>query len=307
MHLRHLGLAAFVLLLAGTAGAAERRVGETFRDCPTCPEMVVISHGVFRMGSNLGDPDRPETPIRTITIANNFAMGRTEVTVGEFRRFMKATGHKISEGPCTAWVFNDQSPTPRTWDNPGLKRKIADDEPVVCVGWIDAKVYVKWLSDTTKQLYRLPSEAEWEYAARAGTTSTYVWGEDGQAACKDANVYDQSAATKWKTPEWGPAACDDKYPDLAPVGRFRANAFGLYDMIGNVWEWMEDCYSLNYPSEPVDGSAYLGGACELRSNRGGGWVTRADRQRPAWRGRDKELMKTSFFGFRVARDLRDGR
>jgi formylglycine-generating enzyme required for sulfatase activity len=298
-------LSFFALLVsASSLRAAEPKSGTVIQDCPNCPEVVVIPKGSFQMGSNMGEADRPETPIRTITFAKPFAMGRTEVTVGQFRAFMTASGHKISEGTCGMWVFSDQSPTPRTWQDPGLKRKIADDEPVVCVGWLDAKAYVDWLAKTTGKPYRLPSEAEWEYSARAGTKTTYVWGEDGQAACKDANVYDQQAGKKWPTKEWGAAACDDGYADLSPVAKFKPNAYGLYDMIGNVWEWMGDCYALNYPPAPVDGSAYLPAEhCELRSNRGGSWVTRPDRQRPAWRGRDKETMKVSFFGFRVARDL----
>ena len=291
-------------LQAAPLQAAEPKPGVVLKDCPYCPEVVVIPKGRFQMGSNLGDPDRPETPIRTITFAKPFAMGRTEVTVGQFRAFMKATNYQISEGTCGMWVLSDQSPTPRTWEDPGLRRKIGEDEPVVCVGWLDAKAYVDWLAKASGKPFRLPSEAEWEYSARAGTKTTYVWGEDGQAACKDANVYDQQAGKKWPTKEWGPAACDDGYPDLSPVAKFKPNKFGLYDMIGTVWEWMADCYSLNYPAAPVDGSAYLPAEhCELRSNRGGGWITRADRQRPTWRGRDTETMKVSFFGFRVARDL----
>ena len=155
--MRLLPVLAFLALSASASAlvAAEPKPGSVIKDCADCPEVVVIPKGSFQMGSNLGEADRPETPIRTITFAKPFAMGRTEVTVGQFRAFMKATNYQISEGTCGMWVFSDQSPTPRTWENPGLKRKIAEDEPVVCVGWLDAKAYIKWISEKTGKKYRL--------------------------------------------------------------------------------------------------------------------------------------------------------
>ena len=172
-----------------------------------------------------------------------------------------------------------------------------------CLSWIDARAYARWLSVQTGERYRLPSEAEWEYVARAGATTRYFWGDDAEPICNFSNSYDLSGrrASAFAY-EW--AECDDGYTHVAPVGSFRPNPFGLFDVLGNVWEWTEDCYTLNYPAEPVDGSDYQSeGECELRSVRGGSWITRPERHRVSFRGRDPADNVFAPFGFRLARDI----
>ena len=171
-------------------------------------------------------------------------------------------------------------------------------------GWTHAP-YVAWLAEKTGQPYRLPSEAEWEYAARGGVSGEFHWGDDPDEACRYANVYDSSANAEHGF-GWQAAACDDGFPTLAPVGRLEPNGFGLHDVAGNLWEWVEDCYEAPFAAHmPTDGSAYgpPSGQCERRSVRGGSWSSRISRQRPAFRGRDPEDLRYSIFGFRVARSL----
>jgi formylglycine-generating enzyme required for sulfatase activity len=288
---------------ATPGGNGPRAAGERFRDCADCPEMVVVPAGRFTMGFDGGEPERYEGPVHAVAIVRSFAAGRTEVTVGQFRRFVAATGHRAARG-CNAWDGKAPSLLPDAdWADPGYGRPPRDDEPVACVDWQDAAAYVRWLATTTGQPYRLLTEAEWEYAAKAGSTASFPWGEDPAQACRHANVYDESAARDLAAPI-APAACDDGFPRVAPVGQLQANAFGLHDMTGNVWEWVQDCYAMPYPADvPVDGSAQTRSGCDRRSVRGGSWITAVSRQRPTFRGRDPVDLVSQIFGFRVARDL----
>lgn len=313
-----LRLWSFVLSLAFVSGLTPVRAtdasavrlapGAIFQDCAACPQMVVVPAGRFVMGFDGGEEGRPEGPRRAVTIAKPFALGRFEVTHAQYAEFVAATGHDsgpgcygpLQEGASGAWTWYDTA----TWRDPsgGSGLRPAADEPVVCVSWSDAQAYVAWLSTRTGQRYRLPTEAEWEYAARAGSSSEFPWGDAADAGCAWANVYDASARDVSR--RTAPANCRDRHPGVASVGAYPANAFGLHDMIGNVWEWTQDCYVAPYPAEPVDGRAVeVSGRCELRTVRGGSWRSHMFRQRSSWRGRDPQDRKSDIFGFRVARDL----
>jgi formylglycine-generating enzyme required for sulfatase activity len=198
----------------------------------------------------------------------------------------------------------------RDWMNPGFAQAQADDEPVVCVSWDDAKAYADWLSKTTGHRYRLPSETEWEYAARGGTTSPRYWGnrdshEDTalSLACDHANVYDTSAVTMLAFPVPN-ARCSDGATFTSAVARYKPNAFDLYDAIGNAREWTQDCYTASYAGRPQDGRAWVwAGGCELRAVRGGSWATRPSLSRSAARDAEPQGARQSDLGFRVAREL----
>jgi len=290
---------------SGLAPAAEvprPAIGAILKDCRDCPALVVVPPGEFKMGSLEGDPDRPETPVRTVHIAYRFAVGRTSVTTGQFAEFVAKTGYKTEKGCGLIGDGTYHLSPDNDWRDPGYGRPAHDDEPVVCVSWTDAKAYVNWLSHVSGFRYRLLSEAEWEYAARAGKTTHFPWGDSAEDACRFANLYDRSAEVL-KMP-WPLPACSDGFARVAPVASFPPNAFGLYDMIGNTWQWTEDCYLYEYPEWPVDGTPVeVKSACPLRSIRGGSWGTRVERLRPSWRGRDPEYRKNILFGFRVARDI----
>lgn len=277
--------------------------GAIFRDCADCPEMVVVPPGEFEMGFDGGEPERYEGPVRRVTISRGFAVGRYEITNAQYAQFVTETGYRGEQG-CHMWdgktaVFVATA----SWRDPGYGRPIRDEEPVACVSWDDAQAFIAWLSERAGRKYRLLTEAEFEYASRAGSSGATPWGSDASRACEFGNVLDQSAK---KGPATGleEVPCDDGYVTVAPVGQFAPNAFGLYDMTGNVWEWVQDCYIMPYPSAPVDGSAFeRDGECDRRSVRGGGWRTRPDRQRFTFRGRDPAALRSNAFGFRVARDL----
>jgi formylglycine-generating enzyme required for sulfatase activity len=297
-------LAALLLLAGGTYGDAASAAGKIFRDCRDCPEMVIVPPGEFVMGQDGGEADRFEGPPHRVTIDYSFAVGRFELTQGQYRRFVAATGHKTAGTGCNAFFGDKVIPLPNTnWSDPGYGRPVRDDEPVACLRWSDAKSYVSWLAGRTGKRYRLLTESEWEYAARAGAAGLHTWGEDASQACKYANVHDLSGAKTKAVLPYGPAPCDDGFEILAPVGSFAANAFGLYDMIGNVWEWVEDCYQMPFGDSPVNGSAQLTVGCDRRGSRGGSWRTVYTRQRPSFRGRDPEALTSQIFGMRVARDL----
>jgi formylglycine-generating enzyme required for sulfatase activity len=276
--------------------------GRRFRDCADCPEMVVVPAGSFRMGFDGREPERYEGPVRDVTVVRAFAAGRTEVTVGQYRQFVAATGYRAARG-CYAWDGKTPSMLPEAdWAEPGYGRPAGDEEPAVCLDWQDARAYVVWLAARTGQSYRLLTEAEWEYAAKAGSTAVFPWGDDAADGCRFANLYDLSAARAIGAPI-EPTPCEDGFVGVAPVGQLAANAFGLSDMTGNVWEWVHDCYAMPYPPAPVDGSAQDAIGCDRRGVRGGSWITQTAWQRPTFRGRDPVDRVSQIFGFRVARDV----
>ena len=187
----------------------------------------------------------------------------------------------------------------KNWENPGYPQ--TDEHPVVCVSYEDGQHYVEWLSKETQQTYRLMSESEWEYAARAGATTSRYWGNGEQEACRHANVTDRTLKQKYN---WlFTFNCNDGYAETAPVGTFKANGFGLQDMLGNVWEWVEDCYNKTYDGAPRDGSAWVAGNCPGRVIRGGGWSSRPQSVRSAIRYRYTPGDRNNNLGFRIASTL----
>ena len=239
--------------------------GETFRDCPNCPEMVVIPAGTFRMGCLSNDDSCYETefPVHEVTI-RSFALSKYEVTSAQWDACWSAGG-------CQGIGYSGK----------------LNQLPMIYVSWEEAQSFVGWLSEITGHAYRLPTESEWEYAARAGTETKYSWGSsigNSQANC-------DGCGSQW----------DDEM--TAPVGSFGANAFGLHDMHGNVDEWVEDCWNDSYAGAPSDGSAWLSGECEKRVTRGGVWFLPPRYSRSAFREGYFTTHSYHSTGFRVARTL----
>ena len=285
------------------AEAARQRTqpGATFRDCPTCPQMVVVPAGSYQMGSPSYEAgrDEDEGPVHRVTIGQAFAVGVYEVTRGEYGRFVSATGYEGESG-CYMWTGEKwEEEKGWSWRDPGYRQ--SEREPVVCVNWRDARAYTEWLSRETGQSYRLLSEAEWEYVARAGTTTARYWGEGEAGQCRYANGADQTA--QQYNSGWTVAACDDGHYRTAPVGSFRPNAFGLFDVMGNVWEWTQDCWNASYGGAPSDGRAWERGECGRRVLRGGSWFNRPWLLRSALRLRHTADNRLINDGFRIARSL----
>lgn len=261
-----------------------------FQDCAGCPEMIALPAGAFRMGAD--DGEDLEKPPHRVSVPR-FAIGRAEVTVGEFRLFVEETGRVMGS---SCWVPNAAGDGDDVlgagWDKPGFEQ--SDDHPVVCVTLRDAEDYASWLNRKSGAGYRLPSEAEWEYAARAGTSASYSWGEE---ASHDRANYGADNCCK------GFAAGPDRWVQSAPVGSFPANPFGLVDMAGNVWEWIEDCWNASYSDAPSDGSAWRRGDCARTSLRGGAWNTAGWDMRSSNRLESERDGRDASVGFRIARAL----
>ena len=275
-------------------------VGKEFRDCAQCPEMVVIPSGTFAMGSPADEKKRPsvEKPQHDMRI-KKFALGKYEVTRDEFGLFVRETGHK-PEARC--WVLDGKGVKEdrnRSWRDVGYSQTGKD--PVVCVAWHDVTAYVEWLSEKTRKMYRLASESEWEYAVRAGTRTRRYWGEDPRETgiCRHANGAGSETSFEWRND-----ACGDGYRRTAPVGSFVSNGWGVHDMIGNVGEWVEDCWHKDYSGAPSDGSAWTSGAdCRLRVLRGSGWPTGPGGHGSTDRARAPAFAGFDVVGFRIARTL----
>jgi formylglycine-generating enzyme required for sulfatase activity len=270
--------------------------GTVIRDCATCPQMTVLPTGSFEQGSEGSSASPFEKPRHRVAIAYSLAMANRDVTVGDFREFVSATGRDmkgcdIYDG---AWRHKAKS----SWKEPGFAQ--TDAHPVTCASWDDAVAYATWLSTKTGHRYRLPSASEWEYAARAGSVGARPWSTDPAAACANANVADQSAARHY--PGWDVFACDDGYVHTAPVSTYKSNAFGLDDMLGNVFQWTMDCWHADYAGAPTDGTARLGEACSEREMRGGSWFSAPDYVRSAYRNHFPADYRASSVGFRLVRE-----
>ena len=274
-----------------------RGPGTKFRDCPECPELVVVPSGSYEMGSERGDSD--EQPVHEVWIGYPFAVGVKEVTVGEYGRFVSETGRSMGDSCRTYESGEWESRSGRGWRNPGFGQ--TDGHPVVCVSWDDAKAYVGWLSGKTGEGYRLLSESEWEYVARGGTETLRYWGEGESGQCRYANGADREA--KRHNSGWTTVDCDDGHYRTAPVGSYEENGFGLHDVLGNVWEWVEDCWNGSYAGAPSDGSAWGSGDCGRRVLRGGSWLNRPSYLRSAYRNWSTSGNRDYSVGFRVARTL----
>jgi formylglycine-generating enzyme required for sulfatase activity len=251
------------------------------------PTMVLIPAGVFKA-------DKP------VSVAS-FELSKTEVTVAQFRQFVTATKHqthaeRVSGPPYNSkhcWALDEKTRNfdaveGRTWQKPGWA--IADDQPVTCVSWDDANAYIAWLQKETGKRYRLPTDAEWEYAARANQSASLAWRDAARDVCAHENIGDQTKVPAWKSKTF---PCKDGHAFAAPVGRFKANAFGLHDLMGNVREWVQDCY------KPPKGNA----ACETRTLRGGSFATGPLDARVEKRSDQPNDLGLSDTGFRLARSL----
>jgi formylglycine-generating enzyme required for sulfatase activity len=238
--------------------------GASFRDCPHCPEMVVIPAGSFLMGSPPAEPKREayEGPLHQVTITAPFAAGKFAVTFAEWDAC-------VADGGCNGYQPNDAG-----WGR--------QDRPVINVRWDDAKAYTAWLSKKTGKAYRLLSEAEREYVTRAGTATLYWFG--GKVTIFQAR-HDGGGENGQKT---------------APVKSFDPNPWGLYQVHGNVWEWVEDCWHDNYEGAPADGSAWTDGSCNRRVLRGGSWGSASGALRAAFRTSYFPGLRDAYTGFRVA-------
>ena len=286
------------------------KVGDRFRDCPECPEMVVLPASSYRMGSASYEQERDEDegPVHEVTIAAPFALGVYEVTMAEFGRFVDETAYSGGSSCLTRELVRGRSRlaggsweirADRSWRNPGFGQ--SGRSPVACMNWNDAQAYAGWLSRKTGGEYRLPSESEWEYAARAGTTTVRYWGEGESGQCRHANGGDASVEQRYSDWPFPAASCRDGYVYTAPVGSLVPNGWGLHDMLGNVWEWTEDCWNGSYGGAPSDGSVWEYGECDKRVLRGGSWFDNPPILRAANRFRFTSGYRNSNFGFRVAR------
>jgi len=282
----------------------DSRPGKVFRDNLNrgglSPEMVVIPEGRFQMGDIQGGGESDEKPLHWVSI-KSFAMSKYEVTVREFRQFVNATGYKTeAEKGDGCYTYNNGSWNKvrnANWRNPNFSQN--DNHPVVCISWNDAMAYTKWLSQQTGKQYSLPSEAQWEYAARAGTKTARYWGNDADDACRYANVHDKTSKTE-NGFSWTHHNCTDGYAKTAPVGHFKPNAFGLFDMLGNVWEWTCSQYESKYSGQEILGKNNAKNDTRL-SLRGGDWVGKPARVRSADRNRRASTDRIGCVGFRLAR------
>lgn len=242
----NLKMPATLLILLLFAYPVASRAEDPYTESLTGMEFVFVKGGCYAMGDSVGDGDPNERPVHEVCVSD-FYLGKYEVTNAQFKKFKPRHNSSNSDG----------------------SRLDGDNQPVVNVSWEEAVAFGNWLSEQTGQTYRLPTEAEWEYAARSGTKQSRFWGNNADEACQYANVADVTAKEHWA--KWTTFSCDDSYSVSAPVGKFMPNGYGLYDMLGNVWEWCGDIYNSEaYAKLPKDNPIYEGSG-EYRVMRGGGW------------------------------------
>jgi sulfatase modifying factor 1 len=289
-----------VLELSRAASSAQE-TSRTFKDCDVCPEMVELPAGTFMMGSPADERgrERIEGAPRRAVIAQRVALGRLEVTVDQFAAYVAETGASVGNtcrmlDPKTArW-----GPGEGSFRRPGFD--VAGSHPVVCVSWHEAQAYAAWLGRRTGKPYRLPSEGEWEYAARAGSTTSYSFGIDEGRLCDYGRFADLGSQFPWR------GGCRSEQATHGPlqVGLLKPNAWGFFDMHGNVWEWVADCWTPDPLDIPTDGSAFTrAGGCEVGVVRGGGWAAEYRKLRSAQRMSVPAALRLYHTGFRVALPL----
>jgi formylglycine-generating enzyme required for sulfatase activity len=283
---------------AGESLPSGIKAGEIIRDCAGCPEMVAVAPGRFEMGAGNGergasDAERPRTAIEVAP----FAMARFEVTRRQYATFIEASGHTSGRACWTKSGGGFDFVMGKDWQDPGFSQ--GDDDPVVCVTAEDAEAYVLWLSAETGKVYRLPSEAEWEYAARAGAGGRFHWGDDEGEFCRFGNIADETALREFSG--WSGIDCDDGIVFTAPVGRYEPNALGLHDMLGNVKEWMADCWNDDLEGIGPTAKARRSGKCSMRVVRGSAWDSPPAIARLAYREGNNAPTAYFNYGFRVVR------
>lgn len=293
----------FFILNDGHAAipAKKPKAVKSFVDCQGCPKMVIVPAGYFDMGSPDAEDGRgkDEGPVHQVKVVK-FALGKYEVTRGEFTAFVKATKYSAGDSCST---LEEGMVENRKGDWRILHYDQGERHPIGCISWDDAQAYAKWLSRKSGKKYRLPTEAEWEYAARANTTTSRFWGDDADLACEFANAADKTAQELIEgASSWGIHECTDGFDFTSPVGSFKANAFGLNDMLGNAWEWTEDSYHESFVDAPSNNKAWKGDG-EKRVLRGGSWNNGPRNVRSGVRNGAVPGKRFSFFGFRVARTL----
>ena len=280
-------------------GVASRKPGETLKDCAACPELIVIAPGQFTNGGV--DAERggkaADASRQLVSIDYYYAMGRYEVTRSQFAAFVAETGHQ-AKGCWTydgQWTYREDL----DWRSPGYEQQ--DQHPVTCVSWLDAQAYTSWLGKKTGQTYRLPSSTEWQNASGAEPERAARMA-DKREICKWANVADLSAEQHYAG--WSVHECRDGFIHTAPVGRFQPNSRGVHDMLGNLFEWVEDCWAESLRGAPADGAPMLQGDCKQRVLHGGSWFTIPKYVEPGFRNHFQASYRASSLGFRVVRNVK---
>ena len=299
MHASSVCKAIWIVLGIGSGASAEAvpptpLIGtELRRDCDLCPIMVPLEGGTFTMGSPRGEGSAAERPEVEVALAR-FEMSRGEITIAEYAAFIEDSGYRPANG-CFVWTAAGKMSRSgsASWQNPGYE--IGESAPVACVSWEDANRYVSWLNARTGGGYRLPSEAEFEFAARAGSSGAYAWGDPAEV-CSAANGAAAESQFRWRN-----RACEDGVRTVARSGSFPPNGFGLVDTIGNLWEWTADCWNGSHNGASSDGSARSTGQCRSRVLRGGSWDDPLENLRSAYRVGIPANRRQGNVGFRVAR------
>lgn len=291
----HLSLLVLALGAATQSSAQTSEPGETFTECRNCPTMVVLPAGDFLMGSPADEPERRDNEAQhRVTFARPFALSTTPITWNQWEACVRAKWCEGAEIDAALTLGMDGNPNPNYHDYGRGTR------PAVGMSWFDAQHYVGWLNWKTGEddAYHMPSEAEWEYAARAGTTTAFPWG--------NTLDYNYGNFGKRETGLAGFAEGRDIWVDeTSPVASFPANAWGVYDMHGNIFEWVQDCYEADYAKTPTDGSASTEGNCANRIFRSGTYTSNPYMQRSARRGAPypATVRGRNYLGFRVAKTL----
>jgi formylglycine-generating enzyme required for sulfatase activity len=271
-------------------------------------KMKTIPAGSFNMGDLSGEGEDDEKPVHTVKL-KSFKLSKTEVTVSEFRQFVKATGYRTDAekgtgGKLGCYGYKDDEHDEQgwradyNWKSPGFDQ--TDNHPVTCVSFNDAKAFINWINKYSNKTFRLPSESQWEYAARAGSKTKFYFGNDSKSLCEYGNILDKTPNSEGQTWIKGADCKGGYFSGTSSVGKYKSNQFGLKDMLGNIWEWNRDCWKDSYQNAPADGTARISsGDCSKRVLRGGSWINGPGSLGSANRFRSSPGHRNYSFGFRL--------